>query len=296
MCKCCENANPETIAFVLIVTLFISFALSFASAFLMTSSTKQYKESLEILEQSYNIFFLIKFPRNCFEKPIIYDPRNIYSDCYVGEEKLAIQRKEITNKLVYKKYKTIELTLKILRIIIIFLFMISFIVLFIYLKKSKDSNNVVPFNKYLNIYFSIIVILSYILTFISFLLFFFSLEAISTFHEIGLYKISSNEFKNSIIINISINGINMFISIIIIFISCFANQIYNKIINRQESNNTNTPNGFNSPNNNDQNTQQNQGNYEGSAQNNSIRISPMENNENNINIIQSEGHRIQQNS
>lgn len=88
----------------------------------------------------------------------------------------------------------------------------------------------------------------------------------------------------------------MFISIIIIFISCFANQIYNKIINRQESNNTNTPNGFNSPNNNDQNTQQNQGNYEGSAQNNSIRISPMENNENNINIIQSEGHRIQQNS
>ena len=136
MCKCCANANPETIAFVLIVTLFISFALSFASAFLLTSSTKQYKESLEILEQSYNIFFLIKFPRNCFEKPIIYDPRNIYSDCYVGEEKLAIQRKEITNKLVYKKYKTIELTLKILRIIIIF-FIYYFFYCFIHIFKKE---------------------------------------------------------------------------------------------------------------------------------------------------------------
>ena len=64
--------------------------------------------------------------------------------------------------------------------------------------------------------------------------------AADTFNEIGLYKLSDNEFINHVAAQMSINIVNMAFSIVCIIFSATLRQANNRDSNQQQSNEPNT--------------------------------------------------------
>ena len=289
----CLDISAKTFAKILIELLIFGFIFSFLISFFGTSSLDRYKDALKYIENDENNYnwFNSKFPTQCFNftNEIMNDFSNVNYLCIIDGEIYEKHGIVINSNSLFKKWKSIELSFSILRLIIISFYLISLIIILKkYFNRIYDEGiDNQKIKKSLTIYFVFMMILLFLLDIFTLVIESLRKKVNETNKMIGLYKRSSDDFQNLTDINIAADYAIAIFFLPIIFISSLTTVSYNREINR------NSGNGFNSPNNNAQNTQQNQGNYEASAQNNSIGTSPMGNN---INIIQSEELRIQQNS
>ena len=133
--SCCPNAKSKNLSNFLLVFIFIKFVVSLTSAIIRPSSTDRYKEALKLLYETNNKIIYSKFPLSCFrifykeEKyhSIIYNYNN--GSCIVNNKEYEEQKEKIEYKSIFKNLKKIELSLNILRIMIIGFYFIDLFLL-----------------------------------------------------------------------------------------------------------------------------------------------------------------------
>ena len=138
----------------------------------------------------------------------------------------------------------------------------------------NDSNNESKENAILKTYFKIMIIVSDILVPFSILSLILRDLAYTTFSDIGLFEIDSNdskEYLNCQAINISIHLVIIPFLIVCLVFSILFRDAYNRDISLQQ---TNIP--YSAQKNNDPNTEQNLENHEASPQKISRRTSSIE--------------------
>lgn len=284
MCLCCcPNINIKILVIVLLVFASLIFISSFIISFFMAYKTEQYKTSIDILDLSLDPFFKLFLPSACFEEPdkyagYLYDGPD---RCYLDGEKYAQQRKEITFQSIYRSLQDIELAFNILRVIISFLYLGSLIFIFIKILNKINVNSIIE--KLLSFLYIFIIIVPIIILIISILYLYFIALANGTFNEIGLYKLSDNEFINHVAAQMSINIVNMAFSIVCIILSATLMQANKKDSNQQQSNEPNTV---------QYNNDQNQDNHGRTPRRNSRGSSPIDRP---ITLIQTEERQNQRN-
>ena len=290
-CDCCKDVKPKTSAIILLVILSLIFISFIISIIFMPSSTGQYKESVENLEQIINDTIWDKFPKDCFKDEYEVQRNNYYgfgNYCFKDGEKYEAHKykSEFILESFYKSFRKIELSFNIIRIIIVFLNILDLLFILIkYLIKINESNDGPKLTEYLKIHIIIMIVLSVIIITISSVLIILKRLADINFSEIGLYKVSLNEFINCLIINYYIDAITDVLLIVsILFLLLIQKNSYKQIVQQPI---IYTDFVQNYP---PQNIEENQEEYKESPENNSRRAS---NTNEQVKIYQQKEQKVQ---
>ena len=214
MCKincCCQNSTLKELVYYLIVFTAINMILSLAAIFIRAAKTNRYEQALIYLEIRNNNTFINTTYENCKYSGFFKD--EIY--CEIEGKFLKKPDETVGFQSVFKNWTIIELTINILRAIIIGIYLM---LLFLVKNKIEEyiqitSNNNVNINeereKYIKLWIILIVGLI-ILIFDSSLCILIRAFSISANTNIGLYEDGSqNEFEEHIAINYIIDIIRI---------------------------------------------------------------------------------------
>ena len=222
---CCKNLSPDGLIKFLLTFTAINLILSIVSIFIRAANTGRYDQALEYLEARNNGTFVVvqytDYKKSGFFKDEDY--------CKIEGEYLKKPSKDVNNQGLFKKWKTVEIILSILRtaITVVFLAMIYFV----FKNKAKNFGNMDEEQKE-----KYVGNLTYLLIFTSFMIFLSGLYiliralAINANQDIGLYDDSQ---QNSFESNIAVNYIIDIIEIVLYGIEiCFIIRLKREIVTK----------------------------------------------------------------
>ena len=222
---CCKNLSPDGLIKFLLTFTAINLILSIVSIFIRAANTGRYDQALEYLEARNNGTFVVvqytDYKKSGFFKDEDY--------CKIEGEYLKKPSKDVNNQGLFKKWKTVEIILSILRtaITVVFLAMIYFVIK----NKAKNFGNMDEEQKE-----KYVGNLTYLLIFTSFMIFLSGLYiliralAINANQDIGLYDDSQ---QNSFESNIAVNYIIDIIEIVLYGIEiCFIIRLKREIVTK----------------------------------------------------------------
>ena len=222
---CCKNLSPDGLIKFLLTFTAINLALSVVSIFIRAANTGRYDQALEYLEARNNGTFVVVQYTDCKKSGFFKDE----DYCKIEGEYLKKPSKDVNNQGLFKKWKTVEIILSILRtaITVVFLAMIYFV----FKNKAKNFGNMDEEQKE-----KYVGNLTYLLIFTSFMIFLSGLYiliralAIDANQDIGLYDDSQ---QNSFESNIAVNYIIDIIEIVLYGIEiCFIIRLKREIVTK----------------------------------------------------------------
>ena len=222
---CCKNLSPDGLIKFLLTFTAINLALSIVSIFIRAANTGRYDQALEYLEARNNGTFVVVQYTDCKKSGFFKDE----DYCKIEGEYLKKPSKDVNNQGLFKKWKTVEIILSILRtaITVVFLAMIYFV----FKNKAKNFGNMDEEQKE-----KYVGNLTYLLIFTSFMIFLSGLYiliralAINDNQDIGLYDDSQ---QNSFESNIAVNYIIDIIEIVLYGIEiCFIIRLKREIVTK----------------------------------------------------------------
>ena len=222
---CCKNLSPDGLIKFLLTFTAINLALSIVSIFIRAANTGRYDQALEYLEARNNGTFVVVQYTDCKKSGFFKDE----DYCKIEGEYLKKPSKDVNNQGLFKKWKTVEIILSILRtaITVVFLAMIYFV----FKNKAKNFGNMDEEQKE-----KYVGNLAYLLIFTSFMIFLSGLYiliralAINANQDIGLYDDSQ---QNSFESNIAVNYIIDIIEIVLYGIEiCFIIRLKREIVTK----------------------------------------------------------------
>ena len=208
---CCQNLSKDGLIKFLLTFTAINLALSVISIFIRAANTGRYEQALEYLEARNNGTFVVVQYTDCKKSGYFKDE----DYCKIDGEYLKKPSKDVSNQGLFKKWKTVEIILSILRtaITIVLLAMIYFVI------KNRAENIANMDQEQKEKY---IGNMNYLLIFVSFMIFLSGIYiliralALTANQDIGLYDDSEqNSFESNIAFNYIIDIIHV---ICIIFI------------------------------------------------------------------------------
>ncbi len=222
---CCKNLSRDGLIKFLLTFTAINLALSVVSIFIRAANTGRYDQALEYLEARNNGTFVVVQYTDCKKSGFFKDD----DYCKINGEYLKKPSKDVSSQGLFKKWKTVELILSILRtaVTVVLLAMIYFVI-------KNRAQNIANMDqeqkeKYLGN-------MTYLLIFVSFMIFLSGLYiiirsfAVSTNDQIGLYDDSE---QNSFESNIAVNYIIDIIEIVLYSIEvCFIIRLKREITNQ----------------------------------------------------------------
>ncbi len=222
---CCKNLSRDGLIKFLLTFTAINLALSIVSIFIRAANTGRYDQALEYLEARNNGTFVVVQYTDCKKSGFFKDE----DYCKIEGEYLKKPSKDVNNQGLFKKWKTVEIILSILRtaITVVFLAMIYFV----FKNKAKNFGNMDEEQKE-----KYVGNLTYLLIFTSFMIFLSGLYiliralAINANQDIGLYDDSQ---QNSFESNIAVNYIIDIIEIVLYGIEiCFIIRLKREIVTK----------------------------------------------------------------
>ena len=222
---CCKNLSPDGLIKFLLTFTAINLILSIVSIFIRAANTGRYDQALEYLEARNNGTFVVVQYTDCKKSGFFKDE----DYCKIEGEYLKKPSKDVNNQGLFKKWKTVEIILSILRtaITVVFLAMIYFV----FKNKAKNFGNMDEEQKE-----KYVGNLTYLLIFTSFMIFLSGLYiliralAINANQDIGLYDDSQ---QNSFESNIAVNYIIDIIEIVLYGIEiCFIIRLKREIVTK----------------------------------------------------------------
>ena len=222
---CCKNLSPDGLIKFLLTFTAINLILSIVSIFIRAANTGRYEQALEYLEARNNGTFVVVQYTDCKKSGFFKDE----DYCKIEGEYLKKPSKDVNNQGLFKKWKTVEIILSILRtaITVVFLAMIYFV----FKNKAKNFGNMDEEQKE-----KYVGNLTYLLIFTSFMIFLSGLYiliralAINANQDIGLYDDSQ---QNSFESNIAVNYIIDIIEIVLYGIEiCFIIRLKREIVTK----------------------------------------------------------------
>ena len=222
---CCKNLSPDGLIKFLLTFTAINLILSIVSIFIRAANTGRYDQALEYLEARNNGTFVVVQYTDCKKSGFFKDE----DYCKIEGEYLKKPSKDVNNQGLFKKWKTVEIILSILRtaITVVFLAMIYFV----FKNKAKNFGNMGEEQKE-----KYVGNLTYLLIFTSFMIFLSGLYiliralAINANQDIGLYDDSQ---QNSFESNIAVNYIIDIIEIVLYGIEiCFIIRLKREIVTK----------------------------------------------------------------
>ena len=222
---CCKNLSRDGLIKFLLTFTAINLALSVISIFIRAANTGRYDQALEYLEARNNGTFVVVQYTDCKKSGFFKDE----DYCKIEGEYLKKPSKDVNNQGLFKKWKTVEIILSILRtaITVVFLAMIYFV----FKNKAKNFGNMDEEQKE-----KYVGNLTYLLIFTSFMIFLSGLYiliralAINANQDIGLYDDSQ---QNSFESNIAVNYIIDIIEIVLYGIEiCFIIRLKREIVTK----------------------------------------------------------------
>ena len=222
---CCKNLSRDGLIKFLLTFTAINLILSIVSIFIRAANTGRYDQALEYLEARNNGTFVVVQYTDCKKSGFFKDE----DYCKIEGEYLKKPSKDVNNQGLFKKWKTVEIILSILRtaITVVFLAMIYFV----FKNKAKNFGNMDEEQKE-----KYVGNLTYLLIFTSFMIFLSGLYiliralAINANQDIGLYDDSQ---QNSFESNIAVNYIIDIIEIVLYGIEiCFIIRLKREIVTK----------------------------------------------------------------
>jgi len=222
---CCKNLSRDGLIKFLLTFTAINLALSIVSIFIRAANTGRYDQALEYLEARNNGTFVVVQYTDCKKSGFFKDE----DYCKIDGEYLKKPSKDVSSQGLFKKWKTVEIILSILRtaITVVFLAMIYFV----FKNKAKNFGNMDEEQKE-----KYVGNLTYLLIFTSFMIFLSGLYiliralAINANQDIGLYDDSQ---QNSFESNIAVNYIIDIIEIVLYGIEiCFIIRLKREIVTK----------------------------------------------------------------
>ena len=222
---CCKNLSPDGLIKFLLTFTAINLILSIVSIFIRAANTGRYDQALEYLEARNNGTFVVVQYTDCKKSGFFKDE----DYCKIDGEYLKKPSKDVSSQGLFKKWKTVEIILSILRtaITVVFLAMIYFV----FKNKAKNFGNMDEEQKE-----KYVGNLTYLLIFTSFMIFLSGLYiliralAINANQDIGLYDDSQ---QNSFESNIAVNYIIDIIEIVLYGIEiCFIIRLKREIVTK----------------------------------------------------------------
>ena len=222
---CCKNLSRDGLIKFLLTFTAINLALSVISIFIRAANTGRYDQALEYLEARNNGTFVVVQYTDCKKSGFFKDE----DYCKIEGEYLKKPSKDVNNQGLFKKWKTVEIILSILRtaITVVFLAMIYFV----FKNKAKNFGNMDEEQKE-----KYVGNVTYLLIFTSFMIFLSGLYiliralAINDNQDIGLYDDSQ---QNSFESNIAVNYIIDIIEIVLYGIEiCFIIRLKREIVTK----------------------------------------------------------------
>ena len=222
---CCKNLSPDGLIKFLLTFTAMNLILSIVSIFIRAANTGRYDQALEYLEARNNGTFVVVQYTDCKKSGFFKDE----DYCKIEGEYLKKPSKDVNNQGLFKKWKTVEIILSILRtaITVVFLAMIYFV----FKNKAKNFGNMDEEQKE-----KYVGNLTYLLIFTSFMIFLSGLYiliralAINANQDIGLYDDSQ---QNSFESNIAVNYIIDIIEIVLYGIEiCFIIRLKREIVTK----------------------------------------------------------------
>ena len=222
---CCKNLSRDGLIKFLLTFTAINLALSIVSIFIRAANTGRYDQALEYLEARNNGTFVVVQYTDCKKSGFFKDE----DYCKIEGEYLKKPSKDVSSQGLFKKWKTVEIILSILRtaITVVFLAMIYFV----FKNKAKNFGNMDEEQKE-----KYVGNLTYLLIFTSFMIFLSGLYiliralAINANQDIGLYDDSQ---QNSFESNIAVNYIIDIIEIVLYGIEiCFIIRLKREIVTK----------------------------------------------------------------
>ena len=179
---CCKNLSPDGLIKFLLTFTAINLILSIVSIFIRAANTGRYDQALEYLEARNNGTLVVVQYTDCKKSGFFKDE----DYCKIDGEYLKKPSKDVSSQGLFKKWKTVEIILSILRtaITVVFLAMIYFV----FKNKAKNFGNMDEEQKE-----KYVGNLTYLLIFTSFMIFLSGLYiliralAINANQDIGLY-------------------------------------------------------------------------------------------------------------
>ena len=222
---CCKDLSRDGLIKFLLTFTAINLILSIVSIFIRAANTGRYDQALEYLEARNNGTFVVVQYTDCKKSGFFKDE----DYCKIEGEYLKKPSKDVNNQGLFKKWKTVEIILSILRtaITVVFLAMIYFV----FKNKAKNFGNMDEEQKE-----KYVGNLTYLLIFTSFMIFLSGLYiliralAINANQDIGLYDDSQ---QNSFESNIAVNYIIDIIEIVLYGIEiCFIIRLKREIVTK----------------------------------------------------------------
>jgi len=222
---CCKDLSRDGLIKFLLTFTAINLILSIVSIFIRAANTGRYDQALEYLEARNNGTFVVVQYTDCKKSGFFKDE----DYCKIDGEYLKKPSKDVSSQGLFKKWKTVEIILSILRtaITVVFLAMIYFV----FKNKAKNFGNMDEEQKE-----KYVGNLTYLLIFTSFMIFLSGLYiliralAINANQDIGLYDDSQ---QNSFESNIAVNYIIDIIEIVLYGIEiCFIIRLKREIVTK----------------------------------------------------------------
>ena len=222
---CCKNLSPDGLIKFLLTFTAINLILSIVSIFIRAANTGRYDQALEYLEARNNGTFVVVQYTDCKKSGFFKDE----DYCKIEGEYLKKPSKDVNNQGLFKKWKTVEIILSILRtaITLVLLAMVYFVI------KNRAENIAIMDEEQKEKY---VGNLTYLLIFVAFMIFLSGLYilirafTISTNKQIGLYDDSE---QNSFESNIAYNYIIDIIEIVLYGIEvCFIIRLKREIVTK----------------------------------------------------------------
>jgi len=202
---CCKNLSRDGLIKFLLTFTAINLALSIVSIFIRAANTGRYDQALEYLEARNNGTFVVVQYTDCKKSGFFKDE----DYCKIDGEYLKKPSKDVSSQGLFKKWKTVEIILSILRtaITLVLLAMVYFVI------KNRAENIAIMDEEQKEKYLGN---LTYLLIFVAFMIFLSGLYilirafTISTNKQIGLYDDSEqNSFESNIAYNYIIDIIEI---------------------------------------------------------------------------------------
>ena len=235
-CDCCCKFTPKCLAITILVFIFIVFELSFDNVFYRLGSTERYKKALIYLDEKEK--GIHSFPEDCYKEAFYY--YSIYiNHCQKDDENYNRQAEEIRYASLYKGWKSTDLALNIIRILITFagFGFLLFILLKIF-NVFKEPNNVSNTEKYLNIFFVTALILGFVIFIYTSIYLSERINVNYANNDIGLYKANdlTDNWSSTLIAGSLFDIFIMMSSLLSFFFSIILKIVMIRNTNQQQGN------------------------------------------------------------